>query len=396
MPKKKLTDTFIRNYLAPNKRTEIYDKIVSGLAIRITKTGSKSFVYRYRHKDKVKRFTIGTYPKLGLAQARKEVKRLAYEVSQGIDPLAEKRKKRNKPSPINFSKLAKEFKQKHIPTLREITRDEYKRIIDVELKPALGNVAIKDISKHDILKLLDNKAYKDKSPTMANRIRARLSKMYTFAISRGLADYNPVSQIPTYKEGETKRKRFYDKKEIQKIWKANENQRDPGRSVIKMLFLTGQRLGETRKMKRSCINGSVWTIPSEDAKNKVANEVPLSDLALRVIDELEPLTGKSDYVFNSPVKKNTPVLDAKRTVTNIREQSKVEDFRAHDIRRTVTTHMAKLKVDRTVLGKLLNHGGNAGDTLVTAIYDRHDYYKEKQKAIDLWTDHLRQILDKIE
>ena len=392
MPQKKLTDAYIRNYEIPDKRTEIYDEIVSGLAIRITKTGSKSFVYRYRHKDKVKRYTIGTFPKLSLAQARKEVKRLAYEVSQGIDPLAERRKEKNKPSPINFSKLAHEFKQKHLPTLRESTRSEYERIIDVELKPSIGNFAIKDISKHDILKILDNKAYKDKSPTMANRIRARISKMYSFAISRGLAENNPVTHIPTYKESETKRKRFYDEKEIQKIWMANSYQRDPGRSVIKMLFLTGQRLGETRKMKRSCINGNVWTIPSDDTKNKVANEVPLSDLALQVIEELEPITGNSDYVFESPVKKNTPVLDVKRTVTNIRNESKVNDFRAHDIRRTVSTHMAKLKVDRTVLGKLLNHSGNAGDTHVTAIYDRHDYYEEKQKAIDLWTDHLKQII----
>src|SRR5699024_10313613 len=99
MPKMKLTDPFIRNHPAPEKRTEIYDKHTQGLAVRITKTGSKSFVYRYRFNDKVRRFTIGQYPKMSLAEAREEVGELSYKVNNGTDPLEEKKANKSRPKP---------------------------------------------------------------------------------------------------------------------------------------------------------------------------------------------------------------------------------------------------------------------------------------------------------
>src|SRR5699024_3083014 len=110
-----------------------------------------------------------------------------------------------------------------------------------------------------------------------------------------------------------------------------------------------------------------------------------------VIEGMHPLTGKSDYVFESPVIDNQPIQELKRTVRHIRTASGVEDFRPHDLRRTAATYMAKLKVDRTVLGKILNHKGLAGDTQVTAIYDRHTYMDEKRQALQIWSDHLKQI-----
>lgn len=392
MAKKKLTDPFIRNYPKPDKRTEIYDENTSGLALRVTKTGHKSFVYRYRYNNRVKRFTMGSYPKMGLAKARKEVKRLAYEVSQGIDPIAEKRKNKHKQSIKTFKQIAQEFKKKHLPTLRESTQSEYERIIDNELIPAFGRMELDEITKRQIIHALDKKAIDGKSPTMANRIRARLSRIYTFAISRGLAETNPVTHIPTYEGGHTKRERFYSKKEIKKIWEANEVQREPGRSIIKMLFITGQRLGETRKMKWDCIKDKIWSIPSEDVKTKNATQVPLTDLAIDVIQDMKPKTGNSKFVFESPVNKGEPIQDIKRIVKNVQGASKVSDFRAHDIRRTVMTHMASLRIDRTVLGKLLNHKGLAKDSSVTAIYDRFEYMDEQIEAMQEWSAYLTKIL----
>lgn len=394
MPKENLTDPFIRNYPNPDKRVEIYDEHTPGLALRVTQTGKKSFVYRYRHKSKVKRYTIGSYPKIGLAKARKEVKRLAFEVSQNVDPLKERQKEKRKPDLLTFADLAEEFKSKYLPTLRETTRSEYERIIDNELVPKLGTYELPDITKHEVISLLDYKAFKDKSPTMANRIRARLSKVFNFAISRGLAEFNPVSQTPKYKHGENKRDRFYDQDEIRRIWNAALLQNEPGRSIIMMLFYTGQRVGETKKMKKSMIKDGIWTIPPADAKNASLHEVPLSDQAVNVINQLEPLSEKCDFVFESPVNNGQPIKSLKRVKENIQKISGVTDFRLHDIRRTVTTYMAKLNINRTVLEKVLNQNLNRGGNRVISIYDRHDYFQEKKEAINAWTEYLMQILVK--
>jgi integrase len=161
-----------------------------------------------------------------------------------------------------------------------------------------------------------------------------------------------------------------------------------------MLFLTGQRIGETKKMKRSMIKNGVWTIPAEDAKNGTVHEVPLSKQAMDVIQRINSPKGGSDYVFESPVIEGQPIQEIKRVTKNIRDISGVKDFTPHDIRRTVTTYMAKLNINRTVLGKILNHKGEAGDNHVTAIYDRHDYFQQKKEAIHKWTLYLNKILAK--
>lgn len=141
------------------------------------------------------------------------------------------------------------------------------------------------------------------------------------------------------------------------------------------------------------LNEDVWTIPASLSKSKRAHDVPLSDFAMELIESLQPITGKSEYVFNSPVLENKPIEWVKRSVKNVQNISGVADFRLHDLRRTAATYMAKLSVDRTVLGKILNHKGLAGDGQVTAIYDRHSYMEEKREALQRWSDYLSQILD---
>jgi integrase len=393
MAEKALNDLFIRNYPAPEKRVEIYDDVVSGFALRVTPTGHKSFVYRYRFGDKVKRYTIGSYSKIKLADARDVARDLSHKINKGIDPLEERRKKKNKPDPMSFAELAEAYKEKGMTNLKEKTRAEYIRIVDNELIPSLGKKPVKEISQRDIINLLDRKALKDKSPTMANRIRARLSRIFNFGMSRGLAESNPVSNTSKFEHGENKRDRVYSDKEIKKLWAAFEIQNEPAQSIFKMLLLTGQRKGETSKLRWSYIQDDVWTIPKTITKNSTPNEVPLSWFAKEVLNNIKPLTGDSKFVFESPVNKGEPMQDLKRAKENVRAKSKVKDFRPHDLRRTVATNLAKLKVDRTVLGKILNHKKMSGDNLVTAIYDRHDYLEEKRKALSKWADRLYEILN---
>jgi len=390
-----LTDSFVRHHPAPEeKRIEVYDTVVNGLALRVTPTGHKSFVYRYRFNDKVKRFTIGTYPNMSLSIARDEARGISNDLHKGIDPLHEK-KERMKPGKM-FSELLEAFKKYHLPTLREKTATEYERIIDNEIKPAFAKMEIEHIDRQAVTKLLDKIALKRGSKTMANRVRSLLSRVFTVGIEKGITEANPVSKTTKYKEGERKRKRFYEPEEIRRLWGAFEQVQEPAQSVLKMLLLTGQRSKETRHMKWENIQNGVWTIPKELAKGKREHQVPLSNLALDVLKHLEPITGTKEYVFASPVKNTEPLEGVKRPVEDVRELSEVKDFRPHDLRRTVATYLAGLKVDRTTLGKLLNHKGIAGDDQVTAIYDRYDYLEEKRTALNRWASKLQMILDEEE
>lgn len=391
MPKQKLNDPFIRNYESPEKRVEIYDEYTDGLVLRVSPAGTKTFYFRYGAQGK--RFKIGRYSNISLAEAREIAKKKALEVANGKDPQAEKVAKRKKRDLHSFEELAKEFKEKHLPTLRESTKSEYERIIDVELIPALGNRPINEIDKREVVQLLDKKAYKDDAPAMANHIRLRLSRIYTFAIERGYIDDNPVENTPTYEKGRIERDRFYDEDEIRELWKYFEMQKEPTQSVLKMLLITGQRKTETMNMRWDLIRNDTWTIPVELAKGKKPHEVPLSEMALEIIEKMRPLSGKSDYVFKSPRKDNEPIKWLSRARRFIQKNSKVSDFRPHDLRRTVTTHMSKLGIRPEVAAKIRNSKEKLGGGPVGRIYDRYDYMEERVEAMNKWSDHLQEILN---
>ena len=409
MPKHRLTDAQIRGdallkqyeLITPDglpatnhdKRVDIHDDGKDGLILRLSAYGKKSFYFRYRINGKYKRFKLGDYSKsFRLAEARSKVDEIRVQLNQGIDPQKEKRKQFDKQPNRTFHQLVHEYIEIELPQHRPKTQEEHKRIIKNELIPAFGNLELDEITPDRIISLLDKKAIKQSRPTMANRIRGRLHTIFEFAVDRRVLKSNPVTGIKQRKEGETKRSRFYSEDELRKLWDAFNKVDEPARSVVKMLLLTGQRSTETKHMRWQDIRVDVWIIPASLSKSNREHEVPLSSQAMKVIEQIRPLTSRSEYVFASNIKEDAPVQWMKRATKKIREQSGVSDFRLHDLRRTAATYMAGLSVDRTVLGKILNHKGLSGDGQVTAIYDRYEYFDEKREALQRWADHLDQVL----
>lgn len=393
MPKKTLTHSFVSN-LKPKgknfKRTEYYDEVVEGLILRITQTGHRSFSYRYGPNGK--RYTIGKFPDISLAQARDFAKDLKHKVNQGSDPQEEKLARRRKPKEKTLKDLAETFKKRYLPKLKASTQGDYTNRIDKVIVPALGHIEVNSVRRMDVIDLLEKIAEENKAPIQSNRIRAVLSSMYTFAVDRGIANDNPVSKTKKFGK-ENRRRRVYTEEEIRVIWGQFELQDEPYRSLFKMLLICGQRTGETRLMKWEHLKNGIWTIPAINTKANRTQILPLPDMALNVLEEIKMLTGLSEYVFESPRLENEPVAWVQNRAKKVREDSKIKDFRLHDIRRTAASYMAELGIDRTVLGKVLNHKGLAGDNQVTAIYDRHEYIDEKNKALKLWSKKITQILN---
>lgn len=418
MPKKELNDPWIKGLKPPTKKRDkqYSDTIVPGLRLRVTENGTKSFAFQYRINGKSKRYTIGKYPTLKLAEARRVAREIAETVSKGIDPQAEKVERRDD---LTVKELAEKFKEQHLPDLKKSTQTDYKERLNNVIIPALGNYIAKDIEADDILDLLEDIA--DRAPIQSNRVRAILSSMYTYGQKRRYVKINPVLIIPRLGK-ENQRERFFTENEIRKIWAIIDDLDNPVRSLLKLLFITGQRLGETRQMKWSQIEYKkrievvdkdnpqktktilvdLWTIPKELTKAKREHKLPLSPMAVDLLDQLKVITGGSEYVFQSPLIDDQPITWIQWHARSIRDLGKVEnengekigvdDFRIHDIRRTVTSYMAQLQIDRTVLGKVLNHKQMAGDNHVTASYDRYDYMPEKKKALHQWSNKLKSII----
>ena len=247
---------------------------------------------------------------------------------------------------------------------------------------------------------------------------------YVQALELGedLIEYSPSFGLKQRAAKES-RERVLSDNEIRAVWEAAGKLGIYGQ-LVRLLFLTGQRSGRTSTMRRSELTlgpdtvSSVWLSPQNSAKNKSkrSHETPLSPQAVNVLDNVLALAdreyvfparraqyrGNSGYSYEildkpmsgwSKLKNKLDIACGCRSATEKDEDGKPlllwdEDWRLHDIRRTVGTNMAELKVPRLTISQILDHkeGG------VTSIYDRHSYFKEKLAALELWGRRLNQIL----
>ena len=388
MPKVKLTHQYINNMANPSKRTDYRDELKPGLELRVSPSGNKTFYFRYWGGKR--RYKIGRYPDLSLAEARKRAGDLRIQVEQGIDPQGEKKiQKASYDNTFTFRNLADRFTERHLSNRKQKTIDFYKWILNKYLIPAFGDSPVESIQRREIIDVLEDIAT-DK-PTLANRVHAVMSSVLNYGLKRDYIPANPIHNLGKFGT-EQKRERTLSDEEIQKVWQAFEAQNEPLQTLFKLLLLLGQRSGETMKMKWGDISAGTWTIPATDTKNADSHQVPLPDYALELLENIRPLTGKQTYVFTSQSSRGDGHIKwIQKAVQRIKESSGI-DFRIHDLRRTAATNMAKNGIDRTTLGKVLNHGGLSGDRSVTAVYDKHTYHEAKQQALQLWANQLKRVV----
>lgn len=412
MPRIRLDHQTITGLKAPEKPTEYYDshEKSTGLILRLSKAGTKTFAYRYDVGDKKKRITLGKFPGLSLSAAREKVQKLKVEITDGKDPQAEKvrRKREREVTPITLKDVIAEYKNRHLPTLKESTRENYKNRIKHILKgegtktktqkrgldPAQP---IKEITRYQVIDFLDDIAMT--APVQAQRIQAILSGVFKFAINRGWVAENLAANINLSGKRIDRDKKWQNKpfsnEEIEMLWYAFSGYSEPTGSFFKMLLILGQRNAETRKTKWADIDftNQLWTIPPENTKNGLEHVIPLTPLALEVLDDMKEMNGDKTFVFASPAIPGRPIGGSQKAAQRIRERNKIlDEFNIHSLRTTVATRMAGLGVPPQVLSKILNHKKPGEGSIITAIYDRYNYEDEKRKALNKWSNELDRIL----
>lgn len=403
MPKLNFTSlSRSKKILDVNKQTDFYDTKTSGLGLRVSTGGARTFFYRYRFNGRKKRFTIDRFTdSFGVTEARSEVDKLRSKVREGCDPQGDREAKKGVLDKMTFKELSDIYDGIHLPNLRESSQNYHTWAMQSKVLPKLAKKPLNGITKSDIVRLLDGIAIEGGAKATANKVRSRLHHMFEFAKSRSYVEDNPVSDTKPYEGGSNESERYYSADEIRNIWDTIEEQSEPVRSYLKLIMLTGQRRTETHKMQWSDIQkvkdadfeGWVWTIPKQYAKSNRDHVVPLSPLALDVLNGLKNDTD-NPFVFSSVLNNDIPIglKTIKRAVKNIKDDSGVSDYRLHDTRRTVATWLAKLGTPAEVVSKVLNHKTGGGGSLVTRIYNRYEYRRERQIALNKWANELQKIV----
>jgi integrase len=385
MPQAKLTDRELKNLKPPaTGQEETWDLLTPGFGVRVSYGGRKAFQVLTRVNGKLQRFTLGSYPKLSLADARDQAERIIKDAAKGISPKdreAEERRRAQTAKRNTFASVAEEFMADHAKNLR--TRDEMQRMLNVDLLPAWGDKPIAGITRADAKALIREKARK--APIAANRLLSLISKIFAWALDEEIIQASPAVRLRRPAE-EQERERSLTDDEIKTLWPVFTAMGYPFGHGLRFLLVTGQRRGEVGGLKWSEIDGDGWNLPGARVKSKQGHRVPLSTLALEILEQCPKL---GDYVFMSG--RGVEPLEgwdgAKRRADTFLAKP-IEPWRIHDLRRTMATQMRSLGVDRLVVSKLLNHAESG----FTKTYDRYEADPEKAAAMERWSDKLKEII----
>lgn len=349
MERKNFTESFISKLEVKKERYEVYDDKVKGLSCRVTSSGAKSFYVRKKLNGKAVRVCLGSYPFISVEKARK----FAYEklnmIADDINPNVEKKKISDQ---IKFGELFKKYCDDYaVLNTKPRTFQENMGVYNRYLRCFEGR-RISSISKEEIRSYVIQ-LYKEKGNFVANKALKLFRHILNKGIEWGLDIPNPTIGIKKYQE--KSRDRYLNSDEIARFIEAVDTYPDDYvRAYFLLSLYVGQRRSNMLSMRWSDIdfNNAVWRI--EETKNGEPMNVPLVEQAMLILKDLRTRS-VSEWVFPSKTSKSGHYEEPKRAFKTILNKAHIENFRIHDLRRTLGSYEAITGTSLHIIGKSLGH-----------------------------------------
>ena len=361
-----------------------WDTDLPGLGLRILKSGSTSWVVRYRIGKRQRVITLGKIALLTPTQARARAGEILAKAKLGQDSQTEILTEKASAGSL-LGDLVANYLEHHVERNQRLrTQIETKRHLLKHWKP-LHRIAIADVTHLVVAEHL-GRLERESGPVARNRARSSLSRLFTWAMQEGFSDRNPVGD--TAKRAEHARDRVLSREELKAIWHATDEPGDHN-AIVRLLLLTGQRRQEVGGMawQELDIENSTWTIPGARTKNRRAHEVPLSQLAMGVLAGLIEQADRT-FVFGMG---DGPFSGWSRAKARLDRKAGVQNWTLHDLRRTFVTEMAEMGAQPHVIEAIVNHtsGHKAG---IAGVYNRATYAVEKRSALDRWSKEVGRLI----
>lgn len=389
------------------------DAEVRGLNIQVTPAGVLSWVLRFRVHGHQKAYTLGRWPELTVALARKKALALLPDIGDGNDPAAKKKEERKAKT---LNDLATQFRKEHLPTLKPNSRTQYERLLTKRILPALGSKRIKDIDSSDVAALLSQIRLDTPKGIEANRVRAVLSKLFSMGALWGFCPPGSNPAKGQVRAPEIKKDRHLSDRELVALGAAlrhleptpegmdrPEDALPPENihalAALRLALLTGMRKSEiigdrerdkTTHLLIEKIPALPWTAVDLDAArirlnhHKTAKKagvriVPLSAAACDLLEGLPQVLGNPYVIPGLDPGESLVGLQkiwerVRHAVGVLQEQAKVpkktrvdiSDVTIHDLRRSFASLAARMGYPELIVAALLGHSAGS----VTAGYAR--------------------------
>jgi integrase len=405
------------------QRYQIMDSQVPGFGVRVTDAGTATFILRTRYpgSDTPARRELGRVGVMTLTGAREKARRWREMVASGIDPSDQEEAERRAQivrRKTTFGAVAEDFIREKLPSERK--GEDVEREIRLDLLPKWESLPITEITDLHISGLIKSKGRAGRGKKAGARnllaLVKRLFRWVTAQPEYGLKVSPAANLRASDILGDMPRSagRVLADDELFALWRAAGRMPYPAGPAYRLLCLTALRLNEAVDGSRPELNmrQKIWVIPPERMKGKDsgkkqarAHAVPLTADIIEILESL-PRFNARKYFFSttngrSPTWIGTKIkkrLD-RRMLLTLRALAKrrgddpadvtLPPFVNHDIRRTVRSHLSRLKVTEEAREAVLAHARPG----IKGTYDLYDYLDEKREALELWAARLREITE---
>ena len=331
----------------------LWDENIPGFGLRVMPSGRKSFVVQYRAGRRPRRMSLGPSTVLTCDQARTRAITIIAAVKNGEDPAAVRAANRNA---ATVSDLAERFDKEHIAVrLKASTAKEYRGNLRRFILPALGRLAVPEITRADVAKFHHDLRH---IPYQANRCLEVVSKMFVLAEMWGLRPdgSNPRKHIRKYPE--EKRERFLSAAELRRIGDVLREMEIEGIELpsailaARMLILTGCRLGEIMSLKWEYVDFNEHALRLPDSKSG-KKTVHLGTPAVECLQTAQRIHGNPWVITGTLPGKS--LSDMQPFWQRTRARAGLKDVRIHDLRHTFASTAVASGQGLPMIGKLLGH-----------------------------------------
>ncbi|WP_016832092.1 tyrosine-type recombinase/integrase [Herbaspirillum lusitanum] len=387
-----LKDLQLKNAKPKDKPYKLSDG--GGLYLLVAPTGGKGWRLKYLFQGKEKLLSLGTYPEIGLQEARKRRDNNKELLASGIDP-SDNRKALKlagaERAANNFEAIAREWLSTHKDGW---AKTHYEKIVgrfENDVFPYLGRKPIAAITAPDLLSVIRKIESRGVLET-AHRALANCGQVFRYAVATGRTERDPTGDLrgalPSVKSRRTHFAAITDPKEVGRLLRAL-NGYDGSPTVcaaLRLAPLVFVRPGELRAAEWAHIDLDAAEWRYTVTKTNTQHIVPLSTQAVEILKELQPLTGNGQYIFPSPRSKSRPmsdnaILSAMRRMDISKDVMSGHGFRA--MARTILDEVLRERVD------LIEHQlAHAVRDPNGRAYNRTSHLPERKRMMQRWADYL--------
>ena len=371
-----------------------------GLFVLIQPSGGKLWRFKYRFDGREKKLAIGTYPVIGLAEARRRRDQARELLAAGKDPSRERQREKHRTqiqAGNTFAAIAEEYCEKRKRDGQKAwaastaARSEY--LISL-LKVPLGRMPITDIEPADVLAAV-RKIERKGQLESARRTLQLAGAVFRYAVATARLASDPTRDLrgaltaPTV----THYGAIIDPMRVGELLRAIDGYE--GQPITKLAMQLAPhvfvRPGELRhaEWNEFDLEGALWTIPAGKTKMRKDHLVPLSRQSIEILEDLRTLTGPDGYVFPSIRSRKRPMSDNTINAGLRRLGYSTDEMTAHGFRAMASTLLNESgKWHPDAIERALAHRDS---DRIRAAYHRGAHWKERVAMAQWWSDHLYRL-----